>query len=175
MRGPTSSNVISRARKRGPGKMPLRLNVNGETYEVLAEPRRTLLDVLRKDLGLTGTKNVCDRGQCGACTVLIDGIAVYSCLKLAIECQGKRIETVEGLMSDNDLHPLQRAFIEHDAFQCGFCTPGQVMSLKALFDRKPHPTVSEITNAMAGNLCRCGAYSKIMRAALSVAEAHKQE
>lgn len=171
--------------------MPVRLTVNGESHEVWVEPRRTLLDVLRKDLGLSGTKKVCDRGQCGACTVLLDGVPVYSCLKLAIECEGVRVETIEGLADAHhrastlegheglalgeSLHPLQRAFVEHDAFQCGFCTPGQIMSLKALFDRNPRPTVDEIKNAVAGNLCRCGAYPKILRAALSVAEANRQE
>ncbi|MBI2952694.1 MAG: (2Fe-2S)-binding protein [Chloroflexi bacterium] len=159
-------------RKRGPGKVTLRLQVNGEEYAVLAEPRRTLLDVLRKDLGLTGAKKVCDRGHCGACTVLVDGIPIYSCLKLAIECEGKRIETIEGLSFPDGLHPLQKAFIEHDAFQCGFCTPGQIMSLKALFDRNPHPSADEIRSAVAGNLCRCGAYAKILRAAQAVSEAH---
>lgn len=186
-----SSNVPAQSRRRGPGRVPVRLTVNGESHEVWVEPRRTLLDVLRKDLGLSGTKKVCDRGQCGACTVLLDGVPVYSCLKLAIECEGVRVETIEGLADAHhrastlegheglalgeSLHPLQRAFVEHDAFQCGFCTPGQIMSLKALFDRNPRPTVDEIKNAVAGNLCRCGAYPKILRAALSVAEANRQE
>lgn len=155
--------------------MPVRLQVNGQAYEVLVEPRRTLLDLLREDLALTGAKKVCDRGQCGACTVLLEGVPVYSCLKLAVDCEGKRVETVEGLAFSNEMHPLQRAFIEHDAFQCGFCTPGQLMSLKALFDRTPHPTTDEIKNAVAGNLCRCGAYSKILRAALSLATSPGRE
>ncbi|MCL5962602.1 MAG: (2Fe-2S)-binding protein [Chloroflexi bacterium] len=141
----------------------------------MVEPRRTLLDVLRDDLGLTGPKKVCDRGQCGACTVLLQGVPVYSCLKLAIECEEKPIETIEGLMSNGRLHPLQQAFIDHDAFQCGFCTPGILMSLKALFDRNGRPTEDEVRQAVAGNLCRCGAYSKVLQAALSVARANEQE
>lgn len=157
-----------RRRARGPGKVVVKLVVNGNSYEPLVEPRRTLLDLLRNDLGLTGTKKACDRGQCGACTVLLDGAPVYSCLILAIECVGKRVETVEGLALLDGLHPLQRAFVEHDALQCGFCTPGQLMSLKALFDRRPHPTPDEIENAVSGNLCRCGAYPKILRAANAV-------
>lgn len=165
-----SSDTSLFGRRRGPGKVALRLHVNGKRYDVLVEPRRTLLDVLRHDLGLTGAKKVCDSGHCGACTVLIDGLPIYSCLKLAIECADRQIDTIEGLMSQGGLNPLQRAFVEHDAFQCGYCTPGQIMALKALFDRNQHPTGDDIRNAVAGNLCRCGAYSKIIRAALSVAQ-----
>ncbi len=164
------SSGSSRHGRRGPGKVPLRLEINRTVREVLVEPRRTLLDALRIDLGLTGTKKVCDRGQCGACTVLVDGVPVYSCLTLAIECEGKRIETVEGLASPHGLHPLQQAFVEHDGFQCGFCTPGQLMSLKALLDRIANPSADEILEALAGNLCRCGAYPKIVQAGLKAAK-----
>ncbi|TAK81309.1 MAG: (2Fe-2S)-binding protein [Betaproteobacteria bacterium] len=137
------------------------LRVNGAERAVRVEPRRTLLDALRLDLGLTGAKKACDMGNCGACTVLLDGRAVYACLLLAIDCAGREIATVEGLHDD----PLQRAFIEADAFQCGFCTPGQIMSLKALFSRTPAPSDEEIVRAVSGNLCRCGAYRNIVRAA----------
>jgi aerobic-type carbon monoxide dehydrogenase small subunit (CoxS/CutS family) len=158
------------ASRRGLARAPLRLRVNGLSYDNLVEPRRTLLDVLRNDLGLTGAKKVCDSGHCGACTVIIDGVSVYACLKLAIECAGREIETIEGLMSQDTLHPLQRAFIEHDAFQCGFCTPGQIMALKVLFDRVPQPSAEQVRAAVSGNLCRCGAYSKILKAALSLVQ-----
>jgi aerobic-type carbon monoxide dehydrogenase small subunit (CoxS/CutS family) len=138
--------------------------VNGTEYAALAEPRRTLLDTLRNELHLTGTKKVCDMGDCGACTVLVDGKAVYSCLTLAIECDGRPVTTIEGLDDDGRLDPVQQAFIECDAFQCGFCTPGQIMSLRALLNEKDTPTEEEIDRAVTGNLCRCGAYLNIVRA-----------
>ncbi len=155
---------------RGPGKTPIRLIVNGETREVLVEPRRTLLDALRKDIGLTGTKKACDEGTCGACTVLLDGKPIYACMALALECDGRSIETIEGLARDGQLHPIQQAFIEEDALQCGFCTPGQIMSVKALLDENPTPTLEEVKRALSGNLCRCGAYPKIFKAAVRAAE-----
>jgi aerobic-type carbon monoxide dehydrogenase small subunit (CoxS/CutS family) len=139
----------------------MKLRVNGREYAVEVEPRRTLLDALRVDLGLTGTKMACDMGNCGACTVLVDGDAVYSCLLLAVECGGSAITTIEGLEDD----PLQRAFMEADAFQCGFCTPGQILSLKALFLQDPAPSDEQIVRAVSGNLCRCGAYRNIVLAA----------
>jgi aerobic-type carbon monoxide dehydrogenase small subunit (CoxS/CutS family) len=138
--------------------------VNGTPHSLELEPRRTLLDALRTDLGLTGAKKACDMGNCGACTVQLDGAAVYSCLVLAVDCAGREITTIEGV-GNGQLHPLQRAFIEADAFQCGYCTPGQIMSLKALFDRTPHPSDEEIERALSGNLCRCGAYPHIVKAA----------
>lgn len=147
----------------------VRLQVNGEIHELHVEPRRTLLDALRDDLGLTGAKPGCRMGNCGACTVLLDGEAVYSCLLLAVECAGKAITTIEGLAHDDELDPIQQAFIEHDALQCGFCTPGQVLALKSLLTRNPHPTEDEIEQAMSGNLCRCGAYVKIREAARALA------
>ena len=149
--------------------VPVQLNVNGETHEVYVETRRTLLDALRDDLGLTGAKPGCRMGNCGACTVLVDGEAVYSCLLLAVECAGKAITTIEGLARDGQLDPIQQAFIDHDALQCGFCTPGQVLALKSLLDRNPHPGEEEIERAMSGNLCRCGAYVKIREAARALA------
>ncbi|MBI3660260.1 (2Fe-2S)-binding protein [Candidatus Acetothermia bacterium] len=155
---------------RGPHKVPIRLFVNNQDYALHVEPRRTLLDALRKDLGLTGAKKVCDEGTCGACTVIVDGKPVYSCLTLAIECEDKSIETIEALAQDGKLHALQQAFIEEDAYQCGFCTPGQIMSLKALLDENPNPTLDDVKRAVSGNLCRCGAYPKIFRAGLRAAE-----
>jgi aerobic-type carbon monoxide dehydrogenase small subunit (CoxS/CutS family) len=139
--------------------------VNGHEYSLVAEPRRTLLDTLRLDLQLTGTKKGCDKGQCGACTVLVDGEAVYSCMLLAVECQGREITTIEGLSPGPELHPIQQAFIEKDGYQCGFCTSGQILALKALLDKTPHPSEEQIRQALSGNLCRCGAYPKIAQAA----------
>lgn len=155
---------------RGPGRVRATLKVNDEIHEVFIEPRSTLLDVLRKDLGLKGAKKGCDQGTCGACTVLLNGSPVYSCLTLAVECEGQRIETIENLSKDGRLHPVQQAFIEKDAFQCGFCTPGQVLALKALLDGNPNPTVQEVRRAVSGNLCRCGAYSGIIQAGLTAAK-----
>jgi aerobic-type carbon monoxide dehydrogenase small subunit (CoxS/CutS family) len=141
--------------------------VNGSEHCIDVEPRRTLLDALRHDLALTGAKKACDLGNCGACTVQLDGRAVYSCLVLAVDCAGREVTTIEGLAGGEagDLHPLQQAFIEADAFQCGYCTPGQIMSLKALFERTPHPSDEDIERALSGNLCRCGAYQHIVSAA----------
>ncbi len=144
-----------RGRLRGPDKGPIKLTVNGQEHEVYVEPRRTLLDTLRKDLGLMGTKKACDEGTCGVCTVLMDGRPIYACMALAVECEGRSIETIEGLTKDGNLHPIQQAFIEEDALQCGFCTPGQVMSVKALLDSTANPTLEEVKEALVGNLCRC--------------------
>lgn len=155
---------------KGSAKTPIKLVVNGREYEIYVEPRRTLLDALRKDIGLTGTKKGCDEGTCGACTVLVSGKPIYACLALAVECEGKPIETIEGLEKNGQIHPIQQAFIDEDALQCGFCTPGQVMSVKALLDRNPRPTIEEVRHALIGNLCRCGTYPKILKAALRAAE-----
>ena len=155
----------------GPQKVTLMLEVNGRRQALEVEPRRTLLEALRVDLGLTGTKIGCDMGNCGACTVLVDGVPVYSCLTLALDCAGKPVTTVEGLSQSGVLDPIQQAFVQHDALQCGFCTPGQVMSAYALLKRTPHPTESEVVDAMSGNLCRCGAYRGIVRAVLAAAQA----
>lgn len=151
-------------------KRMIELKVNGETYEVAIDPRRSLLEVLRESIGLTGTKKGCDEGECGACTVIMDGRAVPSCLTLAVEAQGKEITTIEGLARQGQLHPLQEAFVKYGAFQCGFCTPGMIMSLKALMDKNPHPTEDEVKIAIAGNLCRCTGYIKILEAARAVAK-----
>jgi xanthine dehydrogenase YagT iron-sulfur-binding subunit len=147
----------------------IRLGINQAEYELDVEPRRTLLDALREDLHLTGAKPGCNMGTCGACTVLVDGEALYSCLLLAVECEGLTITTIEGLGRDGTLDPVQQAFVEQDALQCGFCTPGQVLALKALLARNPHPSDEEIDRGMAGNLCRCGAYPKIRAAARALA------
>jgi len=143
----------------------IRLRVNGEHRELEAEPRRTLIEALRLDLGLTGAKEACGMGNCGACTVHLDGVAVYGCLVLAVDCAGRSVTTIEGLAADGGLHKLQQAFIDADAFQCGFCTPGQIMSLAALFQREARPSDAQIMRALSGNLCRCGAYQHIVQAA----------
>ena len=145
-------------------------NVTGEPYTVAVKSQHTLLDVLREKLGITSPKRGCENGECGACTVLFDGKPVNSCMVLAVEAAGHEIETVEGLARDGELHPLQKAFIEHNAVQCGFCTPGVLMSAKGLLDENPHPNVDEIRHALAGNLCRCTGYVRIVDAVLDVAE-----
>ena len=147
------------------------LYVNGAEHELVLEPRRTLLDALRHDLHLTGTKKVCDMGDCGACTVLVDDRAMYACLRLAVDCHGQQITTIEGLAPDGQLDPVQQAFIEADAFQCGFCTSGQIMSAKALLDRNPQPTEDEARRAMSGNLCRCAAYKRILESVMAASRA----
>jgi xanthine dehydrogenase YagT iron-sulfur-binding subunit len=154
----------------GPDKVGVTLQVNAELHEVFIEPRRTLLDTLRKDLGLTGAKKGCDEGTCGACTVLLDGRAIYACLTLAIECEGHSIETIEALSKDGRLHPIQQAFIDQDGYQCGFCTPGQILAVKALLAKKSDPSPDEVRRAVSGNLCRCGAYLKIVEAAMAAAK-----
>jgi carbon-monoxide dehydrogenase small subunit len=146
-------------------KQEIELRVNGELFRTQVEPRRTLLEVLRENLELTGTKEMCNKGDCGACTVLVDGKPVLSCLTLAIEVQGKDILTVEGLAAeDGVLHPIQQAFVDHGALQCGFCAPGMIMSAKALLDRNPKPTEEEIKQGISGNLCRCTGYITIIEA-----------
>jgi len=154
----------------GPEAVPVTLHVNGKAFQVCVEPRRTLVSVLREELGLTGAKHGCGRGQCGACTVMMDGETVYACMTLAVDCQGREIRTVEGVAQGDALHPVQEAFIEHDGYQCGFCTPGQVVSAVALLEHNPHPTEKEVRREMAGNLCRCGAYPNIVKAVLAAAD-----
>ncbi|UCD45338.1 MAG: (2Fe-2S)-binding protein [Candidatus Bathyarchaeota archaeon] len=149
-------------------KVRVVLDVNGEPREAFVEPGWTLLKVLREELGLAGTKLGCGDGECGACTVIIDGRAVPSCLILAIGAEGKEITTIEGLQIEGVLHPLQEAFVEHGAVQCGFCTPGMIMSAKALLDDNPDPTEEDVREALQGNLCRCTGYKKIVEAVLSV-------
>lgn len=145
-------------------KQPIKFTVNGETYELLVRPEQTLLDVLRRELKIMGTKKGCDTGDCGACTVLLDGTAVNSCLILAVEVDGHQVMTIEGLADGSELHPLQKSFVEHGAIQCGFCTPGMVLAAKALLDENPNPSEEEIKHALAGNLCRCTGYAKIIDA-----------
>ena len=140
------------------------LRVNGEAYDLLTYPHRTLLEVLREDLQLTGAKESCGEGACGTCTVLLDGAPVRSCLLLAIEAQAREITTIEGLAAGGKLHPLQEAFVEHHAIQCGFCTPGMILTAKALLDAVPEPTEEEIRRALSGNICRCTGYAKIVDA-----------
>jgi xanthine dehydrogenase YagT iron-sulfur-binding subunit len=147
------------------------LKVNGRTYSLLVEPRWSLLFVLREKLGLTGTKVGCERGECGACTVLMNSTARYACLTLAVEAQGHEVTTVEGVMNGEELGQVQRAFLENDAFQCGYCTPGQVMAAEGLLRSNPRPTMEEIQKGMSGNLCRCGAYVHIFKAVDAAAKA----
>jgi len=146
----------------------LELKVNSKTHRVTVQDSWLLLRVLRDQLGLTGTKHGCGKGECGACTVLIDGKAVNSCLVLAVETEGSEITTIEGLAKENELHPVQRAFIDHFALQCGFCTPGMIMSAFALLKKRKSPSEEEIKKALKGNLCRCGAYANIIKAVKSV-------
>jgi carbon-monoxide dehydrogenase small subunit len=145
-------------------KRIITLTVNGDSHEVAVTSHQTLLDVLRNDLGLTGSKRGCDIGTCGVCTVIIDGKAILSCLTLAVECEGSSITTIEGISTSDELHPVQKSFIENGAIQCGFCTPGIIMTAKALLDENPHPDDDEIKEALAGTFCRCTGHIKIMEA-----------
>jgi len=154
----------------GPGKAPVELTVNGKQYNLQLEPRVTLLDALRDQLNITGAKRVCDRAECGSCTVLMDGKAVYACAVLAIEAQDKAITTVEGLMQGDKLHPLQQAFVDNDASQCGFCTPGFVVATKAFLAKYPNPSPEDIRRGLSGNLCRCGTYHGIQQAVAQMAQ-----
>ena len=150
-------------------RIPITLTINGELHEALIEPDRTLLDVLRTDLGLTGTKTNCLDAECGVCTVLVDGLAVNACLYLAVVAQGRAITTIEGLASTGALHPLQETFVAHGAVQCGYCIPGMILSAKAYLDDHPRPTEAQVREALAGNLCRCTGYQKIVDAVLAAA------
>jgi len=145
----------------GPGAVPITLHINGKAHSLKVEPRVTLLDALRNHLDITGAKKVCDRGVCGACTVILDGSPVYACNVLAIEAEGHRIETIEGMGTAENLHPVMAAFVEHDAQQCGFCTPGFVVACKAFLDKHPHPTREDVERGLGGNLCRCGTYAGV--------------
>jgi len=150
------------------------VNVNNEIWEMEVKPNQTLLDLLRNDLGLTGTKEGCSTGDCGACTILLDGKPVNACLVLAVEVDGRSVVTIEGIARGDQLHPVQKAFIEKGAIQCGFCSPGMIISVVALLGRNPDPSEAEIREAIAGNLCRCTGYVKIVDAVQSVAEGRKQ-
>ena len=152
----------------GPGEVPITLTINGQRHQLSVEPRVTLLDAMRTRLDITGPKRVCDRGACGACTVVIEGRSYYSCSMLAIEAQGKNIRTVDGLAKGDTLHPVQQAFCDHDGLMCGFCTPGFVMSTVALLEKNPAPTAEQAKRALDGNLCRCGTNIGVLRAALAV-------
>ncbi len=154
----------------GPDPVDMAFRINGEAHVATLEPRVTLLDALRNHLDLTGSKKVCDRGTCGACTVLMDGAPVYACSILAIEAQGHEITTVEGLGSPEEMHPLQQAFVDHDAQQCGFCTPGFVVACAALLDRHPNPDLETTHRELGGNLCRCGTYAGIRAAVAQMSE-----
>ncbi len=154
--------------------VPIVLDVNGQPRRLEVEPRWSLLFVLREKLGLTAAKPGCERGECGACTVLIDGQTRYACMTLALDAEGHKVETLEGLMRGEELGPVQQAFAEHDAFQCGYCTPGQIMSVEALLRTTPAPSLDEVRVAVSGNLCRCGAYAHIFQAAGRAAELKKQ-
>ena len=155
--------------------MIIEFTLNGEKYKKNADPGKRLVDFLREDMGLTGTKEGCGEGECGACTVMLDGRAVHSCLVLAGQINGKRLLTVEGLARSGELSPLQKAFIEHGAIQCGYCTPGMLMSSAALLAENPSPTEDEVRTALAGNICSCGDYSAIIDAVLDAAERYKKE
>ena len=154
----------------GPGTFPITLKINGESKKLQVEPRTTLAEALRVKLDMTGTKVVCDRGACSACTVWVDGTPVCSCMTLAVTAQGKEIKTIEGLASGDSLHPVQEQFIAHDALQCGFCTPGMIMSCAALLERNKAPTLDDVKQAVSGNLCRCGTYPKVFAATLAAAQ-----
>lgn len=153
----------------GPGPVPVTLRVNGKEHTIQIEPRTTLADALRVHMGLTGTKVVCDRGSCSGCTVILDKTPVNSCMTLAIDAVGHNVTTIEGLPKNGELHPVQAAFVKHDAMQCGFCTPGMAMTCSALLEKNPHPTEEDVRQATAGNLCRCGTYPRIFAATLEAA------
>lgn len=152
-------------------KKLIRMTVNGKEMELAVAPNVSLTDLLRYELGLTGTKKGCDVGDCGACTVLLDGKAVNSCLVLAVQADGKRVTTIEGVETETGLHPLQQAFIDHGSIQCGFCTPGMILSAKSLLEKNPNPDEAQVRRALSGNLCRCTGYQKIVEAILDVGRA----
>jgi xanthine dehydrogenase YagT iron-sulfur-binding subunit len=159
------------AKVMGPAEVPVTLNINGKDMRTSVEPRETLLDTLRAKLDLTGAKRVCDRGTCGACTMIMNGRVVYSCTVLAVDAVGKKIETIENLTAGSRPHPIVPAFVNNDAQQCGYCTPGFVMAAKAFLDRNPNPTYEQVKAGLGGNLCRCGTYVGIRKAVLEAAKA----
>lgn len=163
----------SSAKVAGPGEVPITLQINGKPVKVNVEPRATLLDTLRHRLELTAAKRVCDRGTCGACTVIIDGKVMYSCTVLAIDAQGRQIQTLEGLSQNGRPHAVSRAFVANDAQQCGYCTPGFVMAAKGFLDHNPNPTYEEVKAGLGGNLCRCGTYMGVRKAVLDAAKEMK--
>jgi xanthine dehydrogenase YagT iron-sulfur-binding subunit len=157
----------------GPGAVPITLNINGKDQKLTVEPRVTLLDACRNSLDLTGAKRVCDRGTCGACTMIMNGKVVYSCTVLAIDAQGKKIQTIEGLAAEGKYHPVSQAFVNNDGQQCGYCTPGFVMATKGFLDRNPNPTEDQVLKGLGGNLCRCGTYMGVRKAVLEAAKTMK--
>jgi xanthine dehydrogenase YagT iron-sulfur-binding subunit len=165
---PGQANIV------GPGPVPITLDINGKSVNLTVEPRVTLLDAMRDRLDLTGAKRVCDRGVCGSCTVIMNGKTVYACNVLAIDAQGKKIETIEGLAAPGQLHPVSAAFWENDAQQCGYCTPGFVMAAKGFLDENPNPTMEQVKHGLGGNLCRCGTYMGVRQAVLEAAKGIKQ-
>jgi xanthine dehydrogenase YagT iron-sulfur-binding subunit len=165
----TESSATPGVTELGPGPVPVHLHVNGAEHVLEIEPRTTLAEALRIHLGLTGSKIVCDRGVCSGCTVWLDRMPVNSCMILAVDAIGHQVTTIEGLAPEGELHPVQTAFVRHDAMQCGYCTPGMVMSCAALLERNPHPTEHDVRHAISGNLCRCGTYPKVFLATLDAA------
>jgi carbon-monoxide dehydrogenase small subunit/xanthine dehydrogenase YagT iron-sulfur-binding subunit len=164
-----AGDLVSMPQVVGPGAVSLSLSVNGRTLRVRVDPGTTLADALRQSLGLTGTKIGCDRGACSACTVWVDGEVVASCMTLVFDVRGRQVTTIEGLAQGGRLHPVQQAFVDHDALQCGFCTPGMVMSCAALLERHPNCTLADVKAAVSGHLCRCGTYPNIFKATLAAA------
>lgn len=163
------STTEGKARTLGPGTVSIRIVVNGKPCNVQVDPATTLVEVLRDHLGLTGTKIGCDRGACSACTVWLDGEVAASCMTLALDARDKEVTTIEGLAAGGQLHPVQLAFVEHDALQCGFCTPGMIMTCANLIERNPNCTIDDVRGAVSGHLCRCGAYPNILKATLAAA------
>jgi xanthine dehydrogenase YagT iron-sulfur-binding subunit len=163
---PTETEAQPAIREIGPGEVPVQLTINGRRHDLKVEPRTTLLDALRNRLDITGVKRVCDRGTCGACTMIVDGRTVYACSTLAIEAQGKPIRTVESFTQGTVLHPVQQAFCDTDGLMCGFCTPGFVTSAVALLEKTPNPTPEQARRALDGNICRCGTYARVLEAVL---------
>jgi xanthine dehydrogenase YagT iron-sulfur-binding subunit len=166
----TEAEAQSTAKVIGPGEVPITLQINGKPYKVSVEPRSTLLDTLRHRLDLTAAKRVCDRGTCGACTVIMDSKVVYSCTVLAIDAQGRQIQTLEGISNERKPHPVTKAFVNNDAQQCGYCTPGFVMAAKGFLDRNPNPSYEDVKKGLGGNLCRCGTYVGVRKAVLEAAK-----
>jgi len=166
--GPQAAEAQTSPKVLGPGPVPVTLTINKGKFTAQLEPRVTLLDAMREQFDLTGAKRVCDRGECGACTVLMDGRAVYACNILAVDAVGRQITTVEALGSPENMHPMQRAFVEHDASQCGFCTPGFVVAAKAVLDKHPKPTPEQVVHGLSGNFCRCGTYQGLRAAMAAV-------
>lgn len=169
----TPAEAQTSAKVAGPGEVPITLQINGKPMKTSVEPRTTLLDTLRHRLDLTAAKRVCDRGTCGACTVSVDGKVMYSCTVLAIDAQGRQIQTLEGLTQNGKPHPVSKAFVSNDAQQCGYCTPGFVMAAKGFLDRNPNPTYEEVKAGLGGNLCRCGTYMGVRKAVLDAAKEMK--